>query len=210
MEEPRTTIDVDTLAACLQGESAAWSELIRLTSPVVRSLALRLTRNRQESEDLGQQVYLKLLERGKDGRMRLEHYRPEVLPLSAFIKVVTYRCFVDLSRTRQWKASRASESLDPATSLLQSAEDPEMRLRCREYRKMIAELPPREQIAFCLYEAGWTYQEIAGNMKISAGGVAATIHSARERLRTGVGEGDLPTQAGKSRGGYRRMEQNHG
>ena len=142
---------------------SAWPRLVGALLPMVGSPA--------EAEDLAAQAIAKTLENWD----RLDDP-------SGW----TYRVAVNLAR-RRWrrlKLERAERSrwLDPPTSL------PEV---TPELWQAVGGLPQRQRIAVALrYVLDLSQEEIARIMGIAPGTVAATLHSARQRLRTVLGAED--------------------
>jgi RNA polymerase sigma-70 factor (ECF subfamily) len=180
--QPGLALSPGLLERCLRSDSEAWEELICLTSSGVRSLALRLARNREDAQDLCQQVFVRLVEPGNDGRMRLAQYEPSRLPFDRFLVVLTYRCFYDLVRRRRSRVDQGSEDGESLIASLPSKESADTLLLAREYQEVLDQLPPREKLAFSLFHCGWAYKEIAQAMCISVGGTSAIIHQARQHL----------------------------
>jgi RNA polymerase sigma-70 factor (ECF subfamily) len=98
----------------------------------------------------------------------------------------TYRVAVNLAR-RRWRRLRRERAernrwLDPPTSL------PEV---TPELWQAVGGLPQRQRIAVALrYVLDLPQEEIARLMDIAPGTVAATLHAARQRLRTVLGAED--------------------
>jgi RNA polymerase sigma-70 factor (ECF subfamily) len=197
MEPGAAQVSSELLGRCLLRDHNSWNEFIRLTYPNTIRLAMRLTRNREEARDLCQRVYLRLVDRGRDGRMRLAQYDPSKLPLLQFIKVVTYRCHFDTRRGRESKGERLRDPIDDHQGTLMSAAASDERVLLREYAEICDGLPAREGLAFALYLDGWAYREIARSMDISTGAAGAMIHGARQRLQAALTARGLATVASR-------------
>jgi RNA polymerase sigma-70 factor (ECF subfamily) len=142
---------------------SAWPRLLGVLLPMVGSPA--------EAEDLAAQAIAKTLENWH----RLDDP-------SGW----TYRVAVNLAR-RRWRRLKLERAerfrwLDPPTSL------PEV---TPELWQAVGGLPQRQRIAVALrYVLDLSQEEIARIMGIAPGTVAATLHSARQRLRTVLGAED--------------------
>ena len=53
-------LDAQLVEQCLRGESQAWEELVRRHTRRVFNLSYRFTSNRQEAEDLSQDVFMRV------------------------------------------------------------------------------------------------------------------------------------------------------
>jgi RNA polymerase sigma factor (sigma-70 family) len=142
---------------------SAWPRLVGALLPMVGGTA--------EAEDLAAQAIAKTLENWD-----------RIDDPSGW----TYRVAVNLAR-RRWrrlKLERAERSRwrDPPTLL------PEV---TPELWQAVGGLPQRQRIAVALrYVLDLSQEEIARVMGIAPGTVAATLHSARQRLRTVLGTED--------------------
>lgn len=59
-------------------------------------------------------------------------------------------------------------------------------------RTALAQLPPRDaEILLLKYTEGWSYQQLAGRLGISAAAVEARLHRARQRLRQQLAAGAI-------------------
>ena len=142
---------------------AAWPRLVGALLPMVGSTP--------EAEDLAAQAMAKTLENWD----RLDDP-------SGW----TYTVAVNLARRRWRRLKRERDEwtrwLDPPTSL------PEV---TPELWQAVGGLPQRQRIAIALrYVLDLPQDEIARIMRIAPGTVAATLHAARQRLRTVLGAED--------------------
>jgi RNA polymerase sigma-70 factor (ECF subfamily) len=141
----------------------AWPRLVSALLSMVGTTA--------EAEDLASQAIAKTLEKWDT-----------IDDPSAW----TYRVAVNLAR-RRWRRLRRemaerSRWIDPPTSL------PEV---TPELWQAVGGLPQRQRIAVALrYVLDLSQEDIAQVMGIAPGTVAATLHSARQRLRTVLGAED--------------------
>jgi len=142
---------------------AAWQRLVTALLPMVGSTP--------EAEDLASQAVAKTFENWD----RLDDP-------SGW----TYTVAVNLARRRWRRLKRERDEwtrwLDPPTSL------PEV---TPELWQAVGGLPQRQRIAIALrYVLDLPQDEIARIMRIAPGTVAATLHAARQRLRTVLGAED--------------------
>jgi RNA polymerase sigma-70 factor (ECF subfamily) len=160
--------DAVLVRRCLAGEAAAARELVERFSPDVASLCLRILRHRQDAEDVGQEVFLRIfrsLGRWDSSRP----LRPWVLGIA-------------INRCRTALATRAKR---PATTeFLHETPDhrPEddSREAHREIRAAVDALRDEYREVFILFhEHGQSYEEIASVIERPVGTVKTWLHRAR-------------------------------
>jgi len=173
---------VERIRACLTGDPRAWDELVRSTYAEVYRHMLWLARDPEDARDLTQSAYLRLLEHGRDGRVRLSLYDPERLPFAKFLRVVAYRTFLTHRASGPQKLARRTVDLDELRELLPAAYEPEKSLVEREAWDALDSLPPKQKTAWLLAACGWSYEEIGARLGIGSGGVGALLHRARQSL----------------------------
>ncbi len=149
-----------------------WTRLVREHGPLVFRTAWRILGHTADAEDVVQDVFLQM--------HQWEQTRPVRSMPGLLRRMATCRA---LDRLRQRKATvplpdlpQEGENHAPESALL------EQELHDR-LRQAIAELPEREAEVFCLrYFEDLTYQEIAAELGIRSGAVAAALHKARLKL----------------------------
>ncbi len=92
-----------TVRRCLGGDSPAWTELVRAHHGRVYSLCYRFTNSPQDSEDLTQDIFLKVY-----GNLR--GFDPTRGSLAVWVTTLTRNHLVD--HYRRSRLQRASDSLD--------------------------------------------------------------------------------------------------
>ena len=99
MPEPPRTLDLpnlpdaDVVALAQQGREAAFRELVRRYERPVFSLIFRMVRDRETSEDLAQDTFIKVLN-------HIDRYRPE-FKLSSWLFKIANNVAIDHLRKRQ-------------------------------------------------------------------------------------------------------------
>tara|TARA_B100000029_G_C17436771_1_gene909958 strand:- start:439 stop:993 length:555 start_codon:yes stop_codon:yes gene_type:complete len=161
------------------GDTEAFHELVSLHDERVMTLALQLTRDKQDAEDLYQDVFMKAYKAINSFRLESEFF--------TWLYRITVNSFYNLQR----KASRIKqqESLDPekdpahdiADSAKSSAEKEEIQTAVTQ---ALNQLPTQQKTVFVMkhYE-GLKVREIANIMEISDGTVKRYLFRAMEKLR---------------------------
>jgi RNA polymerase sigma-70 factor (ECF subfamily) len=174
---PTTSPDV-TLAAA--GDRRAFERLYRAHLGQVYSLCARMVVDRALAEELTQDVFVRAWE-------KLALFRGE----AAFgtwlhrlaVNVVLNRRRVDGTRRSRFVESddEAGEAGDIGSVLAARPTQPGDRI---DLEAAIAKLPPGARRVFVLHDIeGYTHEEIAGQLGITAGGSKAQLHRARTLLR---------------------------
>ncbi|MFW5825789.1 MAG: RNA polymerase sigma factor [Marinobacter sp.] len=149
--------------------------------------AYRLTGQREDAEDLVQDVLVKLYPRAE------ELFGVE--QPGAWLNRVLYRRFVDLTRKHGRQADRRASAImseeagrDFLDSLVDTAADPEGQLGETQLRRAVAtaldSLSPDQRTLLLLHEVdGWRQEDIAEVLGIAEGTVKSRLHRCRASLR---------------------------
>jgi RNA polymerase sigma-70 factor (ECF subfamily) len=148
--------------------------------------ALRMTRNREEAEDLVQETFL-----------RAYRFRDQFQPGTNF-KAWLFKIQTNLFRSRYRRQWNNSQSLDDTEEFYlyqhlgpdnPPGDDPAAevlnRIGVEEVRKAIEELPPAYRAAVLLTDVeGFSYKETADILEVPVGTVMSRLHRGRQRLQT--------------------------
>jgi RNA polymerase sigma-70 factor (ECF subfamily) len=159
-------------------EPPSWEQVVTEHRSRVYRLALRLTGNRHDAEDLTQDVFVRVFR-------SLSSYRPG--SFEGWLHRITTNLFLDQvrRRTRQrteplpvgdqgWASDAA---LDPALVLTEARLSEDVRAALRS-------LPEQFRVAVVLCDVdGLSYQEIAAVLGVKLGTVRSRIHRGRALLR---------------------------
>ena len=138
--------------------------LFRQYSNMVYRLAYSYLHSSQDSEDLVQTVFLKLIDKGTI---------PEPGKERAYLTRTTINCCKDQLKSAWRKRTVPME--DELT--FQKPED-------RELFRAVMDLPEKYRIVIYLhYYEGYTFPEIAAFLKISPSGVSMRVHRAKKLLK---------------------------
>lgn len=157
-----------------------WEELVRDHSERVFRLALRLTGNRHDAEDLTQEVFIKVFR-------SIHKFEPGTI--EGWLHRITTNLFIDSTRRRsRFKESAHSHVPDFVWG---EADDPG-RLRDdaeldHDVEAALAALTPECRVAVVLCDIeGLSYDEIAQVLDIKLSAVRSRIHRGRTQLRAAL------------------------
>ena len=181
--------DADVVALAQRGREAAYRELIRRYERPVFSLVYRMVRDRELSEDLTQDTFVKVL-------THIEKYRSE-FKFSSWLFKIANNVAIDHLRRRQLDTISMEGSPHAVTTDLAEAtsfelpttgESPLQELEARELgseiERAISRLRPEYRACILLrHVEDKSYEEIAATLDLPLGTVKTYIHRARHELR---------------------------
>ncbi len=159
------------------GRIPTWEEVARDEGDFIYTVAYRLTGNREDAQDLVQEVLVRV-QRG------LRTYQPG--SLRAWLGRIATNAFLDDARRRQRRPQVALPDdpdlvLPPAPS---ASDDATTGALPDHLQALIAELPEDYRLAVVLSDvAGLPYAEIAEELAVPVGTVRSRIHRGRLALR---------------------------
>jgi len=163
----------------LDGETEAFEVLITRYEKQIYGLAYRLTNNKHEAQDLGQEAFIKIYQ-------SLNKYDQERPFFSWMYKVAVNQCYSILRRKKEMETpldsvlefmpSEKEESFSPELYVLQ--EENKERIR-----QALNQLPDKYKMALILrFMEEMSYQDIAEAMEISLSAVESRIHRGKKLL----------------------------
>ncbi len=172
--------DIELMLRTKAGDDSAFSELMRRHYRGVVNYIYRFTNVRENSEDLAQEVFLRMYKSAGS-------YRPE-----AKFSTWLYKIATNVSLTHVKRAANSNLSLDSITEGSGEIADSELEIADgiiyrKEIKDVIFEamesLPEREKVAImlCKYE-GLSYEEVAEVLECTVGAVKAYVHRGRMKL----------------------------
>jgi RNA polymerase sigma-70 factor, ECF subfamily len=181
--------DADVVALAQQGREAAYRELIRRYERPVFSLVYRMVRDRELSEDLTQETFIKVLN-------HIDRYRPE-FKLSSWLFKIANNVAIDHLRRRHVDTisldgsphastpdAIEATSIDPAADQESALDEMEARELGGSIEAAIARLRPEYRACIMLrHVEDRSYEEIAATLDLPLGTVKTYIHRARHELR---------------------------
>ena len=181
--------DADVVRLAQEGRERAFRELVRRYERPVFSLVYRMVRDREASEDLAQETFVKILN-------HIDKYSPE-FKFSSWIFKIANNVAIDFLRRKQLDtvsldgSPHARTAAEAAASSLELAADQESALDELEARELgaaieqaVAGLRPMYRACIMLrHVEGRSYEEIASALDLPLGTVKTYIHRARHELR---------------------------
>jgi RNA polymerase sigma factor (sigma-70 family) len=159
----------------------SWEEIVDQQSDRVYRLALRLTGNRHDAEDLTQEVFVRVFR-------SLSTYQPGTF--EGWIHRITTNLFLDQARRKQ-RIRFDALSDERADRLTSASASPDAAYADRTFdddvELALASLPPEFRAAVVLCDVeGLSYEEIAQILDAKLGTVRSRIHRGRAMLRTAL------------------------
>ena len=180
--------DVDLMLAFQKGDESAFSALIERHRNTVVNLAYRYVGNRQDAEDLAQEIFIKVY-RARD------RYQPAAkfttwlyrVAVNASLNEVRNRKHRPTFRAASLHAGPDGEAALPvvedvdSVSPLEAVEQSELH---REVRRAVDALPERQRLALLLNKFhGLSYEELAETFELSVQAVKSLLTRARQNVR---------------------------
>ncbi len=168
------------------GHPSAFKELVALQQERVLNICYRLVTNRQDAEDLAQEVFIEV-------HRSISHFRGQA-QLSTWIYRIAVSKSLDFIRKQSRKKrfgvlknliGSGDPPLDiPAPASTYPDAEAEKKDRLQVLRQALDTLPENQRIAVTLSKYdGLSQQEIAGILGTSVSAVESLIHRAKRNLR---------------------------
>ena len=177
------SLDQPLVSRCLDGDEAAWEELVRQHTRQVYGLCFRFTNSAQEAQDLTQDVFLRVFKTIKTFRSAEGSFHTWLARVTRNLLIDHYR------RTRQ---ERVTDSIEEQLPMLQekgaaAAGRPDQALAGREAGEILQatlqRLSPDLREAVILRDLQeMEYREIADVLDIPEGTVKSRINRGRAEL----------------------------
>lgn len=169
---------------CLEGDEKSFEKLLNRYKGPVFSICLRMVRNRDDAEDISQDVFIRVFN-------MLDRYNPS-FPFSSWLFRITSNLCIDFLR----KNKRTVLSIDSPVEgkdgeMLRQFESneqgPEKRMELKEkmeyLEQSIGTLPERYRIIVIMrHQEHLSYEQISEMLGIPLGTVKARIHRARKMI----------------------------
>ena len=171
------------MAEIAKGNLSAFREIVERYQKPLLNYIYRYTGDMASSEDIAQEVFLRVFKNAKDCR-----------PLSFFktwlFKIATNLCLNELRDNRIHRNTIDIFELNEAgfVALAAKCPSPERELESRELsftlKMAFKSLPEKQRVALLLHKySGFSYVEISHMMGCSMSAVESLIHRARQSLR---------------------------
>ena len=173
-----TSPDLMLARRAAAGHPEAWDELIELYGRRIYNVAYQFAASKEESEDLTQEIFLKL-------HQNLSSYRGDV-PLVAWALRLSRNLCIDLYR----KTRREKRSTVVSETILEhipSGDDPQVDAQRRQQLEAVytglERLPTELAEVIVLRDLqGWSLEETATYLEAPLGTIKSRLHRARSRL----------------------------
>ena len=172
----------DIIARAKQGDRAAFDELVQATYQRVHGLALRLTGNEHDADDVVQDTYVRAFR-------SLRKFRGDARFSTWLHRITANSASTFLGRRQRDLCDDIDGVIDLADH--RESNDPELALQNRavgmRLRRALDSLPERLRNVVVLRDVhGLSHREIAEHLEISEAAAKVRLHRARLRMRDGL------------------------
>ncbi|HAR91438.1 MAG TPA: hypothetical protein DCR45_10740 [Gammaproteobacteria bacterium] len=198
--------DEELMLAVSKGDQSAYQTLVSQHLNAISHYAFRLLGNRKDTEDICQEVFLKLW-------TNASKWQPEKAKLTTWLHRITHNLCIDY--LRKHGRTHTSDTLDigAAEHLLETPQSDEQNesIAIDEKQRVnhaISLLPETQRSALMLcHYAGFSNKEAAAIMNVSVKALESSIARARRSLRTQLESRDLHSTAMKPASGEINSEE---
>ena len=165
-----------------QGDRAAFEELVKATYQKVHSLALRLTGNEHDADDVVQDTYVRAFR-------SLRKFRGDARFSTWLHRITTNSASTLMGRRQRYRHDDIDSVIDLADH--RQSNDPEFQFQNDavgvRIRRALDNLPERLRNVVLLRDLhGMSHREIAQTLDITEAAAKVRLHRARARLRDGL------------------------
>jgi RNA polymerase sigma-70 factor, ECF subfamily len=183
-------ISTEVLRRARRGDETAFAEVVDDCGGLILNLAYRMVRDRQEAEDLAQEVFLRLFR-------VFDRYDP-ARPFLPWLRRVATNLMINLTSGKKRRMRRETTSLDayreasgelpPDRTVSQAPVDAERAERAARLNATILQMKPEQRAILALhYYEGRSYDQIAEDLDLPLGTVKNRLFRAREALARALG-----------------------
>ncbi len=179
-------IPQDILIKASKGDIEAFEKIYRLTSSYVYNIAFRISNNKDEAEDITQDVFLKIY-----NNLKYFQFRSAI---KTWIYRITLNTAINASKKRSKELTRRADYDEgilykPTSDILRERLDREENEVL--VGRMLSLLNPEQRACVILRDIqGLSYKEIAQTLRININTVRSRLKRARETLLNVVKRGD--------------------
>ena len=177
------------------GETEAFCLLAQAYERRIYSLALHYCRERQDAEDLSQEVWLKAYAALTTFRFESSFY--------TWLRKITINCFLNHRRAKSFRWQKQSTDNvaienhaindDAGAAAAASESGLQNRLVLEKVMQALAGVTPQQRLIFLLkHQEGMTYEEIAKELGCSPGTVKKSVSRTIAKLREKLGVNEEP------------------
>ncbi|MGI9067415.1 MAG: RNA polymerase sigma factor [Pyrinomonadaceae bacterium] len=177
------------------GDTDAFCSLAQAYERRIYSLAFHYCRERQDAEDLSQEVWLKAYSALATFRYESSFY--------TWLRKITINCFINYRRRRANAFPWQRQSIDPSTIDGYAIKDDsgsavaeleitlQNQLVVEKVMQALADVTPQQRLVFLLkHQEGMTYEEISKELGCSIGTVKKSVSRTIAKLRAQLGVND--------------------
>lgn len=163
-------------------DKVAFEELFKKYSERIYYFSIRYIKNKEEAEEITQEVFVRLWNRRFDLKTELS--------FSSYLFMIAKNAVIDLLRKRQKESAINEDITQDANSISeQSSNSIEYKELVDIVSNSIAQLPEkRQQIYLMIRDEGLSYKEIAEKLNISIKTVESHMHLALQQLKKSIGK----------------------
>ena len=159
-----------------QGDKNAFKVLYDTFSPLVFRVALHLLKNKEQSEDIVQEIFIKL--------WSVRKTLPNVGSIENYLFIATRNTIFTYLK-KQLHNSKSTPLWLNELPVIEN--DLEIKAEQKEYERIISQsiqlLPPQQRQAYLLFEEEMSYEQIASSMGLSKQTVKRHLALARKFIR---------------------------
>ena len=171
---PSGNADDRLVKLAASGDHHAFAEIVRLHQGFVLALAYRFLGNRDEAEEVAQEVFLKLWQNAK-------RYKPQT-KLPAYLRTLAVNICLDMKRRPRLVVPMPEEH--EALSAADPAADAAQAEKRRALEKSLQSLPPAQRMAIVLFHLeGLSVIEAAQLLGVSRKAAESLLSRGRAALR---------------------------
>ncbi|MBM3300785.1 MAG: sigma-70 family RNA polymerase sigma factor [Deltaproteobacteria bacterium] len=188
MRPSGTEADEALVLEAQKGSGAHFDALVDRYTPIVYRIALGITRNPFEAEEVVQETFLRAFK-------HLDQFSPSKATFRTWLLTITRNQSINLFKSLKRKAARflldhesgTAESEYAGDARSDQSQDAEHLLSTKQQyarvKKALARLPERQQTALMLKtQENMSYEEIASIMNTSVSSVESLLFRARKKL----------------------------
>ena len=177
------------------GDTDAFCQLAQAYERRIYSLAFHYSRQRQDAEDLSQEVWLRAYSAISSFRYESSFY--------TWLRQITINCFLNHRRTKSFRwhsqivdnaATETSAAIDNAGSSARGLETTLLnQLVVEKVMQALSVVTAQQRLTFLLkHQEGMTYEEIAKELGCSPGTVKKSVSRTIAKIRQNLGVGEEP------------------
>lgn len=165
---------IKLIESCQKGNKKSFNELITYYYPFVLKYLLKITHNKELSEDLVQETFLKMIK-------NMDSYNISSSSFSTYLISIAKHSYIDYLRTNKEKSQ---EDIDAYTNKISSEE---IYFKNENYNYLMNEinkLPKNQKEAIILkYIKGYNLEDIALYQKVNSKTIKSRLFEARKKLK---------------------------